>query len=276
MNLVVLCDNTTANPALRAAHGWSVWVETTTGGVLFDTGPDDRVVMNAAVLDVPLARAQAVVLSHGHYDHTGGLAAVLAASIGTSFVHGHPAILLPKFRQSLESGTRNIGMPAAGVAAIERLGTRWRPARGPVEVAPGIWTTGEIPRRHPEEQPEEGFCLDEGCRRLDPLLDDQALFVPTAEGTVVVLGCAHAGVINTLEYIQTLTAGAPLRALIGGLHLRNSPLARLRWTAAGLARLGVRRLLAAHCTGDEAGRWLRREWPEGVEPCGAGRRIAFN
>jgi 7,8-dihydropterin-6-yl-methyl-4-(beta-D-ribofuranosyl)aminobenzene 5'-phosphate synthase len=206
---------------------------------------------NAEALGIDLSAVDTVALSHGHYDHVGGLADVLRRTAGPVTVYGHPAAFQPKYRR-YPDGVKEIGMPGLCRAALQRPGVTVRAEAGPVEIADGVHLTGAIPRLHAEERGNPNFRLDPEGALPDPLEDDQALYASTPSGTLVLLGCAHAGVINTLDYIRQLTGGAPLRAVLGGMHLRSASPARLAWTIAQLRRGSIEELYPAHCTGAEA------------------------
>jgi 7,8-dihydropterin-6-yl-methyl-4-(beta-D-ribofuranosyl)aminobenzene 5'-phosphate synthase len=272
--ITVLADNLAAGRGLRGEHGLALWLERAAARVLFDTGQGLVLGANAARLGVPLARLEVLALSHGHYDHSGGLAEVLAAAAAPVAVHVHPAALEPKFRRDDNGAMHAIGMPAEAHAALTGGGRhRLRLSRAPVEIAPGLFLTGEIPRRHAEEEPTEAFCSDPTGQVPDPLSDDQALFLPGRDGTTVLLGCAHAGLINTLEHVSRLTDERPIRCVLGGLHLRSTAAGRLAWTVAALRRLGAPRLVPGHCTGWPAWATLRSAFPDRVDVFHVGLRL---
>ena len=147
---------------------------------------------NAASLGVPLGDLCAVVLSHGHYDHTGGLIAVRGAAPQVRLFL-HPAALLPKFSVNPDGSARSVGMNVASVQTVREAAEAVVWTTKPTEMLDGIFVTGEIPRRNSFEDTGGRFFLDEACTQPDPLLDDQALFFDTRDGLVVLLGCAHAG-----------------------------------------------------------------------------------
>jgi len=138
----------------RGEHGVSVLVETSAGRVLFDTGQSGVVLLhNAHEMGLSLRSIDAIVLSHGHYDHTGGMDAVLKAA-GETPVFAHPDIFVPRFSRRPDGSLKPIGIPFDR-EWLEGLGASWRLDRKPQEVIPGVFTTGEVPRREPLE--EEGM-----------------------------------------------------------------------------------------------------------------------
>jgi 7,8-dihydropterin-6-yl-methyl-4-(beta-D-ribofuranosyl)aminobenzene 5'-phosphate synthase len=267
--ILVLIDNHASDAGLVAEHGLAVHLDLGTRRLLFDTGQTDAILANAARLGVDLASVDTVALSHGHYDHTGGLAEVLAGIKGEVTVYAHAVALHRKYHCTA-AGARSIGMPDHCLESLRQSGVNPRTVTGPTEIAPGVFLTGEVPRRHRQEQDDEGFRLDPEGSRIDSLPDDQSLFVPTPAGTVVLLGCAHSGVINTLDYIRHLTDGQPIKGVLGGMHLRSASDERLAWTIDALRSLSIERLYPAHCTGARATAAFEAAFPGRCFPCGVG------
>ncbi len=268
--VTVLVDNTAFARSTCGEHGLSYHIDADGRQILFDTGQSFVLAGNAKALGIDLGAIDTIVLSHGHYDHTGGLPGVLAAARAPVTVHLHPAALQPKY-----NGTRSIGIPPAAREALAGSKVRLVQSREPGEVAPGLFRTGEIPRPHPEEALAEVFHLDPEGRAVDPLLDDQSLYFDTPQGTVILLGCAHAGVIHVLEHVQTLTDNRPLRAVLGGMHLGAASSARLEWVVDHLRRIAPPVLVPMHCTGPRASAALWHEFPEACRPGGAGAIFEF-
>ena len=270
LQLKVLMENKTYRDGLVAEHGLSLLVEAAGRRILFDAGATGHLLHNMEQMKIDPRSIDLAIVSHGHYDHTGGLPIALAAARGSVAVHLHPDALQPKY-----NGTRFIGMPPAARAALAGPNVRLVESRAPGEVVPGLFRTGEIPRPHPEESLAEIFHLDPDGRAVDPLLDDQSLYFDTPEGAVVLLGCAHAGVIHILERVRALTNGRPLRAVLGGLHLGHATDARLRWTIDRLRGFGLQLLVPMHCTGPRAAAALWTAFPEACRPGGAGAVFDF-
>ena len=274
VKITILVEDSVSGPILKVEHGLALWIDTGSRCIIFDTGQSPLIMANANELKVDIDAVDTIALSHGHYDHCGGLADVLANAASNVTVYAHPRALDPKYRRT-ETGTRAIGMSIQCRQALCEGRHNLQTVITPTEIAPGMFLTGEIPRSHPEELSEPGFCLDVQGRQADPLLDDQALFIRTPAGTVVVLGCAHAGVINTLDYIRHLTGGQPLHAILGGMHLHSASDERIAWTKKKLQQFSIERFYPMHCTGAKAVAALWTAFPGRCFPCGVGATLTF-
>lgn len=269
-----LVENSVNARGLLAEHGLAFHLQAVCRSLLFDTGQSDLLLHNALKLRISLADTEAIVLSHGHSDHTGGIdAARKAAPKARLFLH--PAALSPKFAGNPDGTGRPIGMDAVSAEAIRHAGEAVVWTAKPTEVLDGIFVTGEIPRPNTFEDTGGPFFRDAAGAQPDPLLDDQALYFDTQEGLVVLFGCAHSGVVNTLEYVQHLTGGRPIHAILGGLHLLTASPERMEKTIAAFRRLDIQRLAPAHCTGLPALTQLWTTFPERCFSCAVGASWAF-
>ena len=274
IRITVVVENT-ASHGLLAEHGLACWIEFGSQRVLFDSGQGLILAGNAYRLGIPLYTADAIVLSHGHYDHTGGLPEALGRNPrGTVFAH--PACLDRKYAKPHDGAVRDVGIPEAARRVMTERTAPWVKTVESTHVVDGLTATGPIPRVTEFEDTGGPFFLDRDCRQPDPLTDDQALFFDTQQGTVVLLGCAHAGVINTLLHVQQLTGGRPIHTVMGGMHLVQASADRLERTIEELQRLGIQRLGPAHCTGSRAVAALWNAFPQQCFDYHVGTRLEFD
>jgi len=269
--ITVLVENTARGHGLLAEHGLALWIELGSRRILFDTGQTGILCHNADRLGVPLATPDAIVISHGHYDHTGGLPSVLGRARRPK-VFVHPAALRNKFARSATGTGRHIGMPAEALDALQSKADI-TPTEAPVEIGGGLFVTGPIPRLTDFEDTGGPFYEDRDGLRADNLIDDQAAFLDTPAGVVVILGCAHAGIVNTLRYVRELLPARPIHTVIGGTHLATADETRMARTVDALREFDLQRLLPLHCTGFAAAARLWREFPGRVSTGPVGKRL---
>ena len=250
LKITILVDDK-APQGLTAEHGLAFWIEFGKARLLFDTGQGPALDANARALGIDLSTADMVALSHGHYDHTGGLPLALERAPGAR-LHCHPAVARPRF--SLKSdAAKEVGMPEPARKAVGRLPEKLRAFESrPVLWSSDVGMTGPIPRRISYETTGGPFFLDPQGAQPDAIEDDQAFWARTCEGIVVVTGCCHSGLINTLTRVRELAGGEPIRAVIGGFHLLNADADRLDRTIGDLREFRPGQLVPTHCTGDGA------------------------
>jgi 7,8-dihydropterin-6-yl-methyl-4-(beta-D-ribofuranosyl)aminobenzene 5'-phosphate synthase len=271
VRITILADNTAARADLNGEHGLSLWIEYEEKHILFDTGQSDLLIRNARQLGIDLTRTDAVILSHGHYDHTGGLSSVVNMASKVTICL-HPAATEPKFSQGA-STAKSIGMPDSAKKTLQRCHVIWTVT--PAQLLPGMSVTGQVPRMNDFEDVGGAFFLDESCQKPDELRDDQTLLIESAKGLVAVLGCAHSGVVNILDYIGGLTGQKKVYALIGGMHLRNASPMRIANTIRALKKNEIQEIAPLHCTGQRAVEDLRNAFGDKCLLSGAGRHISF-
>jgi len=258
IRLTVLVEDTknTNRPNLMAKHGLSFFIELKsaeyTRHLLLDTGPSANLVLeNAQKLGIDLKKLDYIVLSHGHYDHTGGLLSVLKYIDKRVPVILHPDALEPKFSVK-KKRLKKIGLPCS-ISELKETSGILIPSRGASSLMPGVWVSGEIKRITSFEK-VKGFRIKKGDKLVDDnMLDDQAIFVMFKNKELVVItGCAHAGLINTIKQARRITSSSRAYAVIGGFHLSSANTKRIRATTEELQRLGVEFLMPCHCTGRTA------------------------
>ncbi len=254
---------------LWGEHGVSMLVETDAGRVLFDTGQSGEVLgHNLRELGLNLEGIDAIALSHGHYDHTGGLEAALSES-GPKPVYAHPDLFNERFGLRPDGSLKLIGIPF-GREYLESLGASFSLGADPQEIIPGVFTTGEIPREEPLEATGDNrlVVLDaDGNLRKDPLSDDMSLVIVSKKGLVLLLGCCHAGVINTVNHVER-TFGDKVVAVLGGTHLASASEERLAATESLLNR--IEHIGLSHCTGLMVIARFVNRFPGKAFPCQVG------
>ncbi len=272
--ITTLVDNN-ASGNLQSEHGLSLWLEYQEKRVLFDTGQTSLILRNAETLGVNIALTDAIVISHGHYDHTGGLKAVLnIASEATLYLH--PEALELRFSRK-GNKTKMIGIPDSTKEIIHVLADKGRVVwtEMPTEVFPGLFITSRIPQITDYENIGGDFFLDKNCNKSDKFSDDQAMFFDSPKGLIVLLGCAHAGVINTLHYVTKLSGEKHIFAVIGGMHLLNASVERIEHTIEAFKQYDVQKIGLAHCTGRKAVEKFKSVFPNQCFVCSVGNRISL-
>jgi 7,8-dihydropterin-6-yl-methyl-4-(beta-D-ribofuranosyl)aminobenzene 5'-phosphate synthase len=269
LKLTTLADNMVYRAGLHGQWGLSILLDLEDNRghprkVLLDTGNDvEPLLHNIKELKVDLSDLDAVVLSHGHSDHTAATVEIMGTSGGCP-VYAHPHCFLPRNNLSRKGKRTRAGVPEGqGVSQIEAAGGEVRLSGRPVEVVPGLWTTGQVPRVSDFEDvpaPREGarrLVEVEGSEVDDAILCDMALWADVEGlGPWVITGCAHSGPVNTLTHVRELGGFKDIYALVGGTHLVSRPDEYIGRTADALEGFGLRLLSPCHCTGFKASAML--------------------
>ncbi len=265
--LVIVVDNQALQPGLATEHGLGIWVEWEGMSLLYDTGAGQGLLPNMRALGLDVRRVDAVVLSHGHYDHTGGLGPLLEARAEPLDVWAHPDL----FAAHLRAGPSPVDIgPPLPRSAYEAMGARFRWVQEPMWMGPGIGLLAPVPRVVGFEGPSPGLVSvdDSGKVVPDPFRDDLAMVLMTRDGPVVLTGCAHAGVVNILEAVRGFS-GQEAVMLVGGTHLGMVEPWRVSATVEVLESREGLKVVAGHCTGAAAGVVAAR-LGERFTPMGAG------
>lgn len=245
---VLVDDHVSSGEGVLAEHGLSLHVQADGRSLLFDVGHSGILIGNAARLGIDLASARKVVLSHAHYDHTAALRLLLGA-FGPRELISHPDIFARKYARERGRKPRSVGLPH-GRRDLVRRGAVLSLYSGPQLILPGVLTSGPIARTTGFETVPSQFAVMSGGRlRADRFVEEQSLIVRTRKGLVVLVGCSHRGVINTLRHVIQITGEKRVHALMGGTHLAPAPERQMRRTIDELRRLRVAHVVACHCTG---------------------------
>jgi len=271
LRLVTLSENTAKWLWVLGEWGWSMLVEADGFNLLFDTGLRVSATYNAAAMGVDLAKVDKIALSHGHVDHTGGLRDVLElmrTTVGHSNflapqqreveIIAHPEVFGPKYIKHGDPAYSFRGIPFVKEELEERQGARFMMSSKPVWITEDIVWSGEVPMRNDYEKIAPICFLKEGGGRYsdgdatfipDPLNDDASLYIKTELGLVIVLGCAHHGMINTVSHAMEVTGVDKVHMIVGGTHLVSADDYQMESTIAELKRMNVQKVGVSHCTG---------------------------
>jgi len=260
IRITTLSENTAGMGGFLGEWGISMLVEKDGLKVLLDSGQGISAVHNADILGIDPGKIDKIVLSHGHYDHTGGLRPLLKRMAKPVEIIAHAHIWEAKYARRKGEADRYIGIPYRR-EELESLGARFTLRKGPLNISEDIMTSGEIPMTTPFEEISPNLQVKEnGTFRPDSLLDDQALIIRSAHGLVILLGCAHRGIINTVNHARRLTGVDRIHSVMGGCHLIGAPRERIEKTIAALKEMDVAKLGVSHCTGLPAAGVMAQEF----------------
>ena len=270
--------------SIRAEHGFSTWIIVTKNGkaryILFDFGfSEDGAALNAKALNADLSQVEALVLSHGHLDHLGGLGNLVKA-VGKKNLDlvVHPGVFVKsRYRKNIEG--LNIYVPALSREKVDHAGVNVIETQEPYSLLDGDAVfLGEIPRVTDfENGAPDMFYQVEDEEKLDPFNDDSGIVFNLKEkGLVVISGCAHAGIVNTVKHAQNVTGISKVWAVMGGFHLSGADFdGVISPTTAGLKEINPHYIIPTHCTGRDAVMHIEREMPDAFLLNMAGTKMTF-
>lgn len=273
-----IVDNTAQRgSALWGEHGVAFAIETDSGRVLFDTGQSGEVLAhNAAEMEIDLRQFDALAISHAHFDHTGGLKRALGFLRPDIHLYANPSLFQERFEVN-EGEQHNIGLKLWRSDLAQNVNLRL--SAEPAQILPGVWTTGEIADRSSfEGRSAQHFVQEDGRWQPDPYRDDLSLVLEARDGLVVVCGCCHAGLLNTLARVRQMFE-RPIQAVIGGTHLVGADSTTMAHAVKVLREAyngETMKLYPNHCTGERAYLALVQAFGERVQPCPAGTVLNFD
>ncbi|HKZ93078.1 MAG TPA: MBL fold metallo-hydrolase [Candidatus Bathyarchaeia archaeon] len=280
VSVTTLADNVVYHSGLLGQFGFSAYLEIKDyrgqrHSVVFDTGRiRSALLYNIKALKLDLSQLECIILSHGHHDHTCATVEMIRRSKRRVKVVVHPSIFYPRF--AVEKGRRRYhGIPKGELKEdMLKAGAEIVETTRPIEIIPGVLTSGEIERVTPFEKVTwKNFAIIEGKQVKDKVPEDQALFINIEKrGVLVISGCAHAGIINTLQCASDVTR-TKLYGFIGGTHLIRPKETRLKETLKGLREFNLKLVSPAHCTGHKSIAAINQAFPEAFILNYAGRTI---
>jgi len=251
IKITTLCENTVARSGFAGEWGLSVLVEVDDQAILFDTGAESAAVKNADRIGFDLQAVDTIILSHAHQDHTGGVREVLKRTKRPRIIT-HPALWFPKFKRGAAHETMKFNGVPFRREEIEKNADLYLSAR-PVELSDSVTTTGEISQTTGFETVGDTYFIEEnGALRPDSFADEQALIIQTDQGLVIVSGCAHRGIINTIRHARDVTGEKTVHTVIGGTHLYEKRGPDVDKTISELLEMQIQNIGVSHCTGLDA------------------------
>lgn len=258
--ITILCENSVGPiSGTLGEHGFAALVEGNNFNLLFDTGQGETLLHNAVRMHKDLHSVNKVVLSHGHHDHTGGLLPLLR-NCGPKEVLAHPALFSRRYRVRGGGESVAIGIPY-DETYLRGAGAAFSFCEDFREIAAGVFLSGEVPRKALFERGDAGLSCDASGCTPDSVPDDQSLVIRGEKGLIILLGCCHAGIVNTVAHAIEQTGVSDIHALVGGTHLGFCSANQVEHTIKSLREYGVRKICACHCTGFAASVRLAKEFP---------------
>jgi len=272
VELTVVVENTAVDDRLAVEHGLAVHIADGDRSFLFDTSATPQaLVANAEALSIDLSGVEGVILSHGHHDHTGGVAAVLSARPGVA-VYAHPDVFAPRWADRPNEPRRQIGW-ASGADDLSGAGATFCPVAAPLALTGAVRISGPISGPQPQV---DRFRVRTGAgEAADEFADEVFLMLRGLDGWAVLTGCCHRGLPNTLRAAARLAAGDPIVAVCGGFHLGPAGPETLAQAADAIAQANPDAIYPCHCTGRAGREYLAERFGEKVRQIHGGTRLSF-
>jgi len=274
ISITIVCENTVGKTGLLGEHGLAFFIQHKKHTLLFDTGAGYALIHNSKRLNIDLSSINYLILSHGHYDHTGGMKKLFKI-VRIQKVFAHPDAFRKRYVKDADGKIREIGYRGPSLKILNDI-TQFVPTKISTKITDNIFVSGTIPRTTPFENPEPHFYLDPQCTQLDTFPDDQCLLIEGKKYGIVLLGCTHAGIINTLTYLRNnLIKSDKELIVIGGLHLHSATEEHLQMTTNFLLSLNINTLYACHCSGFNSLIYFNKHLPFPCLPAPAGTVFNF-
>jgi 7,8-dihydropterin-6-yl-methyl-4-(beta-D-ribofuranosyl)aminobenzene 5'-phosphate synthase len=268
MRLTILSENY-ALKAPMAEWGFSVFIETENKKYLFDTGQSgDVVIQNAKSLNIDLTHLDGIILSHGHYDHVGGLVKVLQ-QCGPTTIFGHPGIFKERYSE------RNGKLVYTGIEQTKKqleedFHVTFKLSSTLTQINSRLWLTGEVPQINPHEKISKHFkAKQEKTIQKDEFPDDNSLIIETNKGLVLLFGCAHRGIVNIMEHAKN-SLNKPIYGFVGGTHLHDSSNDHYNFVAQYIKENNINFMAPGHCTGINKIFLLKQSFGQKITPAFCG------
>jgi 7,8-dihydropterin-6-yl-methyl-4-(beta-D-ribofuranosyl)aminobenzene 5'-phosphate synthase len=270
----ILTDNLVNRPHLLAEHGLSLWIKNDDKQILFDAGQTSVFLQNALSMGIPINDADAVVLSHGHYDHCGGVPSYPFGESDTKIYIGPGAF---EKKLSAKGGNiRDIGVPW-NPEFREKVKNRIIVTDNCREIFPGIYVLGAIEQANNFEKISPCFFTERSGTRTEDHMDEEQLLVIARNNRLTVFsGCSHKGIVNCVEHVKKRFPGKKIDTLVAGMHLRDVGTERLEATIDYFVNSGIQHIVPLHCTGIQAISELKKALKDRCQICAVGDCVTIN
>jgi 7,8-dihydropterin-6-yl-methyl-4-(beta-D-ribofuranosyl)aminobenzene 5'-phosphate synthase len=269
----ILTDNLVNRPHLLAEHGLSLWIKNGDRQILFDAGQTSVFLQNALSIGVPINDADAIVLSHGHYDHCGGVPSYPFGGSDTKIYIGSGAF---EKKLSVKGGqVRDIGVPW-NAEFRKKVKDRIIQTDDCCEIYPGVHVLGAIAQTNDFERVSPCFFTErDGTKIEDHMDEEQMLVIEINGGLAVFSGCSHKGIVNCVEHVKRRFPGKEIKTLAAGMHLQNVSMEQLQATVSYFVNSGIQHIIPLHCTGIQAICELKNALGDRCQICAVGDRVSI-